>query len=162
MQVDDHESMRHVIDKSLAGAASVEEEQALREHLPTCDGCRDYLAACNCAIASLEGLRFKMDPGLDGKVLASLALRSRQLDAERIHRRRMWWGCVAALVLTVVGSFAASRLGSLAGAIFHLEPARIQFGLATFWITPSWCFCLLFLLLFVSPVLWRNEKGLSL
>lgn len=163
MRVDRHESIHHMIDKSLGRETSVQEEQTLREHLPTCAGCRDYLNACNRAIASLEGFRFDMDTRLDSKVLASLALRSQQLDTEHRNRTRMWWGCVAAFVLTVGGSFAASRLGSLAGAVFHVEPAQVQFGLATFWIVPSWCFCLLFLLLPVSPALrTNNNRGLSL
>lgn len=162
MQTNRHQSIWHIIDKSLAGEALAQEEQALREHLRTCAACSDYLDASNRAIANLEGFRFDVDPGLNSKVLASLALRSQQLDAERIQRKRLLLSCVIALVFTVVGSFAASQLGSFAAAVFHLEPARIQFGLVTFWIAPSLCFCLLLLLLPVSPALWMNKKGIPL
>jgi hypothetical protein len=67
-----------------------------------------------------------------------------------------------ALGLTVIGSFAASQLGSLAAVPFHLQPAQLHLGLATFWIAPSLCFCLLFLLLPVAPALFNNKKGLSI
>jgi hypothetical protein len=162
MQANRHQSICHIIDKSLAGAASAQEEQALREHLLTCAACSDYLGASNRAIASLEGFRFDVDPGLNSKLFASLALRSQQLDAERIQRKRLLFICVIAPVFTVFGSFAASQLGSFAATVFHLESARIQFGLATFWIAPSLCFCLLLLLLPVCPALWMNKKGILL
>ena len=47
MQVDRHQRIRHIIDQSLAGAASSQEEQTLREHLLTCAQCKEYLDASN-------------------------------------------------------------------------------------------------------------------
>jgi predicted anti-sigma-YlaC factor YlaD len=162
MQVDRHESICHIIDKSLLGTASVQEEQSLRDHLPTCARCRDYLNACNRTIRSLEGFRFEIDPGLDRKVLASLALRARQLETTRINRKQLWWSCFIALMLTVVGSFVALQLGALVAAVFQVESAQVQFGLVALWIAPSLCFCALFLLLPVSLPRRINKKGLSL
>lgn len=162
MQTDCHESICRMIDKSLLGASSVEEEQTLGEHLHRCEACKCYLDACNRAIASLEGFRFGVDPELNSKVLASLALRSRQLNAERFYRKRLLWSCAIAFVLTVVGSFVASQLGRFAASVLHLQPAQIQLGLVTFWIAPSVCLCLLLLLLPVSPALRTKEKGLFL
>jgi hypothetical protein len=81
MPADRHESICHIIDKSLAGGASVQEEQSLREHLLTCAPCGEYLAASNRAIAGLQGFSFDMDPELDRRVLASLAVRAQQLEA---------------------------------------------------------------------------------
>jgi len=161
MHIDRHESIRSVVDKSLAGDASVQEEQALREHLLTCASCGDYLAASNRTISSLKEFCFEIDPELDGKVLASLAARVQQLDAEQMSRGRLWWVCFTALTLTAVGSFAASRIGILAAEGLHLQPSQIQAGLATLWTVPSLCFCLLFLLLPVLPVLRMNKKGTS-
>jgi hypothetical protein len=162
MPADRHDSICHIIDKSLAGGASVQEEQSLREHLLTCAPCREYLAASNRAIAGLQGFSFDMDPELDGRVLASLAVRAQQLEAKRVHETRPRWSFFIALALTVAGSFAASQLGSFATAIFPVEAAQVRFGLAVFWIVPSLFFCLLFLRLPVASPGWMNKKGLSL
>jgi hypothetical protein len=158
----DHQSIRNIIDQSLAGAApSAQEPQAqqtLREHLAVCAACQQYLDASNRAIAALADFSFPVDPALDGKVLSALAARAQQLEAER---RRLWWPCGLALLLTVAGSIAASRLGSFAAVTFHLEPAQLHLGLATFWIAPSVFICMLLLLPGFQAVL-GSRKGLSL
>jgi predicted anti-sigma-YlaC factor YlaD len=159
----DHQSIRRIIDQSLAGAAvSAQEQQTLREHLGTCAVCRQYLDTSNRAIASLGEFSFAIDPGLDSKVLASLAQRAQQLEAESLRHKRLWLTSLLAVALTVIGSLAATQLGSLAAATFHIQPAQLHLGLATFWIAPSLCFCLLFLLLPVAPALFGHKKGLSL
>ncbi len=162
MHADHHEAIYRVIDKSLAGAASVAEEESLREHLLTCAPCRDYLNACNRAVAGLAGFSFEVDSELDRKVMASLALRAAKLETTRIHRQRLWWSCLIALMLTVAGSFTAARIGGFAAAAWHVNPAQMQLGLAAFWIVPSLCVCLLLLLLPASPAGWMHKKGLSL
>ena len=161
MQVDRHQEIRHIVDRSLAGAASLEEEQALREHLITCVACQEYLNASHRAIAGLGGFSFEVNPDLHGKVLAALTLRAQQLDTNRIEQRPMLWSYLAALVLTICGSFAAARFSGLAGAVFHLQPALLHFGLLALWIVPSLCFCLLFPILHRLSLDWMNEKGLS-
>lgn len=159
MPTEPHAHLCHLIDKSLAGAASPEEEQTLRAHLAICASCNKYLEASNRAIAGLDGLRFGVDPTLEAKVLASLALRAHQLEEK--HNRLRGWGWLAAVALTVVGSFAASQLGSLAAPIFHVDPVQVRVGLTTFWILPSFFVCLLFLLLPASSSPQRNKKGRS-
>jgi predicted anti-sigma-YlaC factor YlaD len=161
----DHQSIRHIIDKSLAGgtrALEPQAQQSLREHLATCAACQQYLDASNRAIASLGDFSFAIDPALDSKVLSSIAARAQELQAASIQRKRLWTTSLLALALTVIGSIAASQLGSLAAPIFHFQPAQLHLALATFWIAPSLCFSLLFLLLPFSPALFRNQKGLSL
>jgi anti-sigma factor RsiW len=161
MHVDHHQEIRNIIDRSLVGTASLQEEQALREHLLTCSACQEYLNASHRAIAALAGFSFEVNPQLHGKVAAALTLRAQQLQANKIKQRPMWWSYVAALLLTVIGSLAAVQFSGLAVAIFHLEPAPWHVGLLALWIVPSLCLCLLF------PVLHRlsagrmNEKGLS-
>jgi predicted anti-sigma-YlaC factor YlaD len=157
----DHPSFRRIIDQSLAGAASPQQQQTLREHLATCAACQQYLDASNRAIAALEDFSFTVDPALDSKVLASLAERAQQLEAARIQRQRLGWTSCLALLLTVTGSVAAAQLCSLAAATFHLEPAQLHLGLATFWITPSVLICMLLLLPGFQAVL-GSRKGLSL
>ena len=51
MQVDRHQRIRHIIDRSLAGAASLKEEQTLREHVLACAQCKEYLDAGQRVIA---------------------------------------------------------------------------------------------------------------
>jgi hypothetical protein len=161
MQVDRHQEIRHMIDRSLVGAASRQEEQTLREHLLTCAPCEEYLSASHRAIAGLGGFSFEVNPDLHGKVIAALALRAQQLEANRIRQRPMLWSYVAALVFTVAGSLAAARLSGLAVAVFHLQPEPWHIGLLALWIVPSLCFCLLFPVLHRLSAGWMNEKGLS-
>jgi hypothetical protein len=157
-----HEAVRAMIDKSLAGAASPAEEQLLREHLAACDSCSEYLDAGRRAIAGLGGLCFDLDPALDRRVFAALELRARQLEASRAPRARFAWACALALLLTVAGSFLAAQLSGHAAAAFHLDGAQVRLGLATFWITPSLCICLVLLLLPLSHRAGLNKKGISL
>jgi len=161
MQVDRHQEIRHIIDRSLVGAASSQEEQTLREHLLTCVACQEYLNASHQAIAGLGGFSFEVNPDLHGKVLAALTLRAQQLETKRVKQRPMLWSYLAALVLTVAGSFAAARFSGFAGAVFHLEPAPLHIGLLALWVVPSLCFCLLFPILHRLSQGWMNEKGLS-
>lgn len=161
MQVDRHQEIRQIIDRSLVGAASLQEQQTLREHFLTCAPCREYLNASHRAIAGLGGFSFEVNPDLHGKVLAALSLRAQQLERDRIKQRPMLWSYVVALMLTVVGSFAAARFSGLAAAVFHLEPAPLHFGLLALWIVPSLCFCLLFPILHRLSAGWMDEKGLS-
>jgi hypothetical protein len=154
MQADDHAIMRDVIDKTLAGSVLPEEEQSLREHLAACAQCQEYLDAGSCVIAGLGGFSFEVDPGLQAKVLASLKLRTEQLEAAQPSRRRMVWGCIAAVVLLITGSVVASQFGNLAAGLLHLQPSEVQRVLMAVWVLPSLCFALLFPLL---PLL-RNRK----
>jgi hypothetical protein len=161
MQVDRHQEIRQIIDQSLEGAVSLQDEQALRKHLLSCAVCQEYLNASHRAIAGLGGFSFEVNPDLHRKVLAALAQRAQQLQTKRGERRPMLWSYLAALVLTLVGSLAATRFSGLAVAVFHLQPATMHFGLLALWIVPSLCFCLLFPFLHRLSVGWMNEKGLS-
>jgi predicted anti-sigma-YlaC factor YlaD len=161
MQADGHQEIRHIIDRSLVGEASAQEEHTLREHLVACAGCQQYLNTSRQAIGALGGFSFEVNPELHGKVLAALTLRAQQLQTKRVEQRPMLWSYLAALVLTVAGSFAAMRFSGFAGVVFHLQPAPVHFGLVALWIVPSLCFCLLFPILHRLSVGWMNEKGLS-
>jgi hypothetical protein len=161
MQVDRHQEIRHIVDRSLEGAASLQEEQTLREHFLTCAPCQEYLNASHRAIAGLAGFSFEVNPDLQGKVLAALTQRAQQLQTKRAERRPMLWSYLAAIVLTVVGSLAAAQFSGLAGAIFHIQPGPLHFGLLALWIVPSLCFCLLFPFLHRFSEGWMSEKGLT-
>jgi hypothetical protein len=161
MEVDRHQRIRHIIDQSLAGAASPQEEQTLREHVLTCAQCKKYLDASQRVIAGLGGFSFEVNPDLHERVIAAIGLRAKQLESQRIKHAPLWWGYSAALMLTVAGSLAAARFIGLAAAVLHLEPASLHVGLLAFWTLPSVCFCLLFPLLHRLSAGGRNEKGLS-
>ena len=156
MQADDHAIMRDVIDKTLAGGVSPEEEQSLREHLRNCTQCQDYLEAGTRVIAGLGGFSFEVDPGLQGKVVASLKLRAEQFEAAEPSRRRMVWGCIAAVVLLVTGSAIASQCGEMAAVLLHLQAVEVQRVLLAVWVVPSLCFALLFPLL---PLLRKRKES---
>jgi hypothetical protein len=147
MNIDHHESFQHMIDESLAGGVSAEREQALREHLDTCRRCQEYLRASNRVIASLEGFSFEVNPTLNARVFASLRLRAQQVQAAQPDRRRWMFISVAAVVLTLGGSFVDLQFGSLIASVFDIQRTHVQQGLFAFWIVPSLCVFLLFPLL---------------
>ncbi len=162
MQIDRHHEIHTIIDRSLVGEASAQEEQALREHLLACAPCQEYLNASHRAIAGLAGFSFEVNPELQGKVLEALTQRAQLLESKRVEQRPMLWSYLAAaLALTGIGSFAAAQFSGLASAVFHLAPAPLHIGLVALWIAPSLCFCLLFPVLHRLALGWMNEKGLS-
>ena len=162
MQADLHNDMRQIIDKSLVGEASPQEQQTLRKHLLTCAACQKYASDSRRAIVSLHGFSFAADPGLQAKVHASLDLRAQQLQATQPGRRRIVQISVIALLLTIVGSFGACHMGSPLAALLHLEPAQMQTGVVALWVLPSLCFSLVLPVLLLLVARSANAKGSSL
>jgi Putative zinc-finger len=147
MNTDHHESFQHMIDESLAGSISAEREQSLREHLDTCAPCQEYLSASNRVIAGLGGFSFEVNPTLNARVFASLRLRAQQVQAAQPGRRRWVLISLAAVVLTMGGSFVDLQFGRLIASVFDIQRMQVRQGLLAFWIVPSLCFLLLFPLL---------------
>jgi predicted anti-sigma-YlaC factor YlaD len=147
MNIDHHESFQHMIDESLAGSISAEREQSLREHLDTCVPCREYLSASNRVIAGLGGFSFEVDPTLNARVFASLRLPAQQVQAAQPGRRRWALISVAAVILTMGGSFVDLQFGDLIASVFDIQRMQVRPGLLAFWIVPSLCVLLLFPLL---------------
>lgn len=159
MQTDLHNEMCQIIDKSLVGEASPEEQQALRKHLLVCAACQKYASDSRRAIVSLSGFSFAADPGLTEKVHAALALRAQELQTTRPNRKRILQVSLASLLLTIVGSFAALQIGNPLAAVLHLPLSQAQVGLFTLWIVPSWCFALLLPVLLLVSARSANKKG---
>ena len=151
MNIDRHETFQHMIDESLAAGISAEKERSLRGHLDICAPCQEYLNVCNRVIAGLGGFSFEVDPALNDRVLASLRLRTRQIQAAPPNLRRWKLISVAALALTVGGSFADLQFGSLIASVFDIQRMQVQQGLLAFWVFPSLCVSLLFPLLPLLP-----------
>jgi hypothetical protein len=147
MNIDHHESFQHMIDESLAGGISAEREQSLREHLDTCAPCQQYLSASNRVIAGLGGFSFEVNPTLNARVFASLRLSAQQLQAAQPSRRRWVLISVAAVVLTMGGSFVDLQFGGLIASVFDIQRMQVRQGLLAFWIVPSLFIFLLFPLL---------------
>jgi anti-sigma factor RsiW len=154
-----HQAMRQIIDKSLVGEASPEEQQGLRKHLPVCAACQKYASDSRRAIAALGGFSFAADPSLQAKVHASLVLRAQQLQAAQPNRRRIIEVSIVALLLTIVGSFGALHIGNPIAALLHLEPAEAQIGVFALWILPSLCFSLFLPVLLLLAGRSTNTKG---
>ena len=160
MNIDHHESFQHLIDESLAGAISAEREQSLREHLGTCAPCQEYLSASNRVIAGLGGFSFEVDPTLNARVLVSLRLPAQQVQAAQPGRRRWALISLAAVLLTMGGSFVDLKFGSLIAAVFDIQRMQVRQGLLAFWIVPSLFVLLLFPLLpLLSKAGTRREEG---
>jgi predicted anti-sigma-YlaC factor YlaD len=162
MQTDGHELICRLIDKSLAGDISGEEEQSLRQHLHTCPACEQYLDASSRAIAGLGEFAFETDPGLPDKIVAALTVRAAQLETRRLSHRQLAWSYVAALVLTLAGSFAAMQLSDRFAAALSVTHLQVQLGLIAIWIVPSVCFCLFLPTLPLMSKRWMHAKGVSL
>jgi hypothetical protein len=153
MNNDQHENFRHMIDESLAGGISSERKHSLREHLETCAPCREYLSASNRVIAGLRGFSFKVDPTLNARVVSSLRL------APQPGRRGWALSSVAAVLLTMGGSFVDLRFGDLIASVFDIQRMQLRQGLLAFWIVPSLCVLLLFPLLpLLSKAGTRREE----
>jgi hypothetical protein len=132
MQTDRHDQICQIIDKSLAGATSQDQEQILRDHLRACAPCTEYLDASNRAIATLGGFSFDVDPGLDAKVLASLTQRSPP-PVHSPHRDSAVWFQLSSICSTRNGSSGWSPSGSsrlyvcaccLCSCRFHMQEMR--------------------------------------
>jgi hypothetical protein len=147
MNIDYHESFQHMIDEGLAGSISAEREQSLREHLDTCAPCQKYLSTSNRVIAGLAGFSFEVDPTLNARVFASLRLPAQQVQAAEPGRRRWALISVAAVILTMGGSFIDLQFGDLIASVFDIQRMQVRQGLLAFWIVPSLCVLLLFPLL---------------
>ena len=147
MNIDRHESFEHLIDESLAGAIAAEREQSLREHLDTCAPCQEYLSASNRVIAGLGGFSFEVNPTLNAKVFASLRLRAQQVQAAQPRRLRWVSISLAAIALTMGGSFIDVQFGGLIASVLDIQRTHVQQGLLAFWIAPSFLVLLLFPLL---------------
>jgi anti-sigma factor RsiW len=162
MNIDHHESFRHMIDQSLAAGISADREQSLREHLDSCAPCQAYLSANERVIAGLGCFSFEVDAALNARVLASLSLRAQQVKAAQPSRRRWSSIAVSAVALTIVGSFADLQLGRLIASVFDLQGIEVQQGLLALWIVPSLCVLLLFPLLPLLSKAGTRRAGRSL
>jgi anti-sigma factor RsiW len=147
MNIEDHTTFRHMLDESLAGAISAEREESLRDHLETCAPCQEYLSASNRVIAGLGSFSFGVDPTLNARVFATLRLRAQRGHAAQSSRRRWVLISLAAVVLTMGGSFVDLQFGDLIASVFDIQHAQVQHGLLAFWIVPSLCVFMLFPLL---------------
>jgi predicted anti-sigma-YlaC factor YlaD len=156
---DRHGAMRRMIDRSLAGEATAEEQQSLREHLRECGACQQYADAGRRAVAGLGGFSFAAGPGLERKVMAALAVRARQLESTELSRRRIVRSCVGALVLTVLGSIGGWMAGDLLVGLLHLARGQTQAGVLALWVLPSWGFTLVLPLVLLLSARSARQKG---
>jgi hypothetical protein len=88
-----------------------------------------------------DGFSFEVDPTLKTRVVASL--RRPALPA----RRRWALISVAAVALTMGGSFVDLQFGDLIASVFDIQRMPLRQGLLALWIVPSLCVLLLFPLL---------------
>jgi len=157
MRAERHEDFEQRIDRSLAGAGTVEEQRAVEEHVAECSACAEYLSVSRRAVAGLKGFSFEAGLGLNARVMAAVKARAEELEA----RRRWMRLSVVALVLTVLGTVVDLQVGRWAAGFFGLSSIAVHHGLMALWIAPSFGLLLLFPML---PLLAakRQEKGRSI
>jgi hypothetical protein len=88
-----------------------------------------------------------VDPALNAKVLASLRRHAPLVQAAQPGRRRWALISVAAVVLTMAGSFIDLQFDGLIASVFDIQRTLVRQELLAFWIVPSLCVLLLFPLL---------------
>jgi hypothetical protein len=165
MNLDDHESFQRMIDQSLAGAISAEQEQSLREHLSTCAPCEEYLSTSKRVIAGLSGFSFEVNQALNARVLAALRMQMQQdRAAQPRHRRfmrqhtvslKVWAAFALALSMSMVGSALVYQVAKYLTVPMHFDNAQVQAGVLVFWLLPSLCAALCVL---AAPV---EKRGIA-
>jgi len=152
MSAERHEDFEQRIDRSLAGAGTLEDERLVEEHVRSCSACAEYLSASRRAVAGLKGFSFEAGVGLNARVMAAVRERAEQMEA----RRRWVRLSVVALVLTVLGTVVDLQVGRWAAGFFGLPSIAVHHGLMALWIAPSFGLLLLFPML---PLLSAKANG---
>jgi predicted anti-sigma-YlaC factor YlaD len=143
MKMDSHERFQRMVDESLAGVITAEDEQSLREHLSTCVPCQQYLGASHRVLSGLGGFSFEVNPNLNAKVLAALTQKAQQ--GSHTLTFKIWAAFAVALSLSIVGSALVYRMATRLAVPMHFAMTQVQIGVLVFWLLPSFCaaFCLL-------------------
>ena len=152
MSAERHEDFEQRIDRSLAGAGTLEDERLVEEHVRSCSACAEYLSASRRAVAGLKGFSFEAGVGLNARVMAAVRERAEQMEA----RRRWVRLSVVALVLTVLGTVVDLQVGRWAAGFFGLPSIAVHHGLMALWFAPSFGLLLLFPML---PLLSAKANG---
>jgi anti-sigma-K factor RskA len=147
MNIDQHESFQRMIDESLAGVLSAEQEQSLREHLSTCTTCREYLNASNRVIAGLSDFSFEVNPTLNVRVVAALRLQAKEgrgtlaRDTGTVRQHSVpfknWAAFAGAISMSFVGSGLVYQIAERLAVPMHFVSAQVQAGVLVFWLVPS-------------------------
>ncbi len=161
MQADLHNDMRQIIDKSLVGEASPEEQQALRKHLLACAACQKYASDSRRAIVSLSGFpspspqtpacRQRSTPP---SICAHSNCTPRSPAAGASSRSASSLFCSPSSAPS-----AHWHIGSPLAALLHLEPAQMQTGVVALWVLPSLCFSLVLPVLLLLSARSAKAKG---
>ncbi len=165
MIADCHERFARLIDESLAGAISAEEQRPLREHLAHCASCKEYLNASNRVLWGLSGFSFEVNPTLNVRVVEALTLKVEQNRLAHAGRSRILRphhvpmkvraAFAGALLMSFAGSALVYQTAKRLALPMHFYAAQVQIGVLVFWLLPSLCAtaCLL-----AEP---REKRGLA-
>ena len=159
MQTDLHQSMRHLIDRSLAGELSSTEHHSLRDHLHDCAACQKYAEDSRRAIAAPRRIFLPGKPGPSGKSLrcsrrAGAATRSRaaQPSAYRAHLHHRLSAHHHRLLRRIAHGQSTRRC---------LSPGarEAQTGVLALWVLPSLCFSLFLPVVLLLSARSAKAKG---
>ncbi len=146
-----HQSFRTMIDEAMVADPSVSQPPALRQHLQSCERCRQYLDTSARVIGTLGSYSFAIEPSLNANVLQALRLRAAQLATHPhpFSRSQFARACVAAVIFTASGSLIDLEFGSLLASLFHLHLHALpgSEGLRALWLLTTLGALLLFPLL---------------
>ena len=148
MTIDPHAVPRKLIDDAVVAKLPPENDPMVREHLQTCELCREYLDTSTRVLAGLDSFRFEVDPSLESKVGEALRARAEQLKgAAPLDRGQLIRVCVLAVLFAAAGSVLDLQIGKALVPLLPLRHVDLRQDLLLFWVIPSLLPLLLFPLL---------------
>ena len=154
MRIENHEEIRLLIDKSLGGDISREEEKSLLEHLRFCQTCQEYKSSVSTVVSAFDGFAFEVTPELNTKVHRSLQQLIQKMEAGKMEQRHMRIASFSAFLLSFLGSSVVWQVSDFLAARLQLSPGAMEIGLLLLWVAPS---LLISLLLPVIPSLLNRQ-----
>jgi hypothetical protein len=152
MPSEPHARARLLIDQAMMEGISPDEQHWLNGHSDECAECSRYGELSRRAIRALDSFAFELDPAVALRVENAICGRANRLASNELHRRRLFIGAVAAMLLTIAGSIAMWQPAAWLAGRWNLPSPAWQTGFAMFWILPS-------ILLALLPLFRRRLLG---
>jgi hypothetical protein len=137
MPSEPHARARALLDQAMMEAISPDEQRWLHRHTEECAECSRYGELSRRAIRALDSFAFELDPAAALRVENAIRSRANRLASNEFHRRRLFIGAVAAMLLTIAGSIAMWQSAAWLAGRWNLPSPVWQVGFAMFWLLPS-------------------------
>jgi hypothetical protein len=137
MPSEPHARARLLIDQAMMEGISPDEQHWLNGHSDECAECSRYGELSRRAIRALDSFAFELDPAVALRVENAIRGRANRLASNELHRRRLFIGAVAAMLLTIAGSIAMWQPAAWLAGRWNLPGPAWKIGFAMLWLLPS-------------------------